>query len=95
MNAILNLADMWDHHDGGGWWVMGIGMVLIVIVLLVGLVVVMRYGLYSVTERPGRHGDNDPLEILDRRLALGEITAEEYTDKRVALGYGPKPERTD
>jgi putative membrane protein len=74
------LADVdWDHMDGG-WVLMMIGMVLfwgIVIVLLVWL---LRGGL----DRTSLHKPS-PLDILDRRFAEGEITAEEYRERRGIL----------
>ena len=78
--AMWLLADVdWGHMDGG-WVVMVIGMALfwgLVILLFVWLV---RGGLgRSHLHKPS------PLDILDRRFAEGEITAEEYRERRSIL----------
>lgn len=77
-------------YDGGnGWWVvMMIGMILFWLVLFVGL-----YLLYRALAQRGTlstvAGPTSPVEtpraILDRRLAAGEITAEEYDALRHKL----------
>lgn len=70
------------HHgwDGGWWWAMGIGMVLLAVVVIVA-------GAWLVRELAGRRGSEvpSPLDLLDRRLAEGAISVEEYEQRRRLL----------
>jgi uncharacterized membrane protein len=77
---------MWQAHDmGSGWWL----VMLLLMVILVALVI------WAVVNRaPDAHSDANAghlsrpasaLEILDRRLAAGEITIEDYEQRRRAL----------
>ena len=82
---LLLFADTWGMHDGdvGTGWVivMMLGMVLFWGLVVVGVVWLLREGFGR-----GRHGlDADPLEILDRRLAEGHISVEEYEQRRKTL----------
>jgi putative membrane protein len=75
----------WDWADGGGagWWVMGLGMFICIILLAVsvGLVVwlINRGGTGRRTE-----GSDEAQDLLRRRFASGEIDADEYA-RRMAL----------
>jgi putative membrane protein len=71
---------MWGWDGGGGWWAMGIGMVvwLVVVVLAVWLVVRLA------GQRSGGGSAESAEELLRRRFASGEIDAEEY-DRRLAV----------
>ena len=87
-SALLPLADTFDgHHDwGGGWWiVMAVGMVAFWALVIGGGIWLVRE--LTANRRSGRRPGGDPgaLEILDRRLAEGAITIEEYTERRRAL----------
>ena len=83
---LLVLAQSWDgHHDwGGGWWiVMVLAMVLFWALVVIGIVWAVRAW---PTSRPTGAGRGEtPLEILDRRLADGSISVEEYEQRRTAL----------
>jgi uncharacterized membrane protein len=83
--ALVPPADMFDGHHGwdDGWWVvMAAGMVI-----FWGLVIAV--GIWAVRELAGRrshpHREPQALEILDRRLAEGAISMEEYHERRRAL----------
>lgn len=87
--SLVPLADFDGHMDvGDGWWIL--------MVLFWGLVVV---GLIWVVRELGgggrRRGPDtaDPLALLDRRLAEGTISTEEYRERRAILegGGGPRP----
>ena len=75
----------WGHMDlDGGWWiVMGLGMVLFWALVILGIVWLVREigGGHGHASRAGARGP-DPLEVLDRRLAEGEIDVEEYEERR-------------
>lgn len=82
---VFLLAD--DHMDfDNGWWiVMGIGMILFWGLVILGIVWLVRE--VSGPRRAARPGGApDALETLDQRLAEGEITVEEYNERRRALG---------
>ena len=77
------LADGWGMHDGGGgWW---IGMMLVMVLfwaaVILGIVWLARGGFDGW--RGGRR--ETPTEILDRRFAEGEISAEDYRERRQVI----------
>lgn len=79
---LANAAD--DHHGwGGGWWVvMVVGMLVFWGLVIVGGVWLAR----ELAGRRSRRGEEPAaLEILDRRLAEGAISTEEYDERRRAL----------
>ena len=82
------LADVdWDGHmdlDGGWWIVMGLGMILFWGLVILGIVWLVREFARPREERAATR-DSDALAILDRRLAAGEISPEEYRDRRAVL----------
>lgn len=96
MNADLTtvallLADVDGGHMDGGWWVvMAIGMVLFWALVIVGLVWLVR----EVSDRHGFRSKQGPLELLDRRLAEGTISPEDYRERREIL-RGPAPRGDD
>jgi putative membrane protein len=80
MTFALLLADYGGMHDGnwGWWWIpMMLGMVFFWGAIIVGIVWLARGGF----ERRGA-GRETPTEILDRRFAEGEISAEDYRERR-------------
>jgi putative membrane protein len=78
-----------DHMDwDGGWWVlMALGMIVFWGLVIFGIVWLVR----ELAGHRGHHGHgpgpraDDPLAILDRRLADGSIAPEEYRERRAAL----------
>lgn len=72
----------------GGGWIVGIVILLAVLLVFGSSVIggVWLIGRSSTPDRrqPGRQGDQ-PLEILRRRYANGEITHEEYDTMRERL----------
>lgn len=86
--TILLADGDWDNHMGdwgAGWWV---AMVLMMVVFW-GLVI---FGVVWLVRSLGgghhtiRH--RDPAEVLDHRLASGEISVEEYRERRALLKEG-------
>ena len=67
---------MW--HWGWGWW-MGFGMVVFWVV--VGLVI---WALVRGGQAPSS-GGSEPKDILAERFARGEISEEEYDERRRVL----------
>jgi Predicted membrane protein len=84
--AALTVADMgWGGHMGdwgAGWWIlMAIGMVVFWGLVILGVVWLVRsFG-------PGQHGHAAPdaHQVLDQRLARGEISSEEYHERSAVL----------
>ena len=75
----------WGHHMGTGGRIFSILATLIILGLIVGLIV------WAVSPRAGRSGSangaaGSAREILDRRLASGELAAEQYEQLRETLG---------
>ena len=85
--ALLLLANGdWDWDHMGGWWIlMGIGMFLFWVLVIVGIVVVVRELIRSRDMRRDEPGSPAAMAVLDRRLAEGEITSEEYRERRAVL----------
>lgn len=79
----LPLSDTWGMHDsdvGAGWMiVMMVGMVLFWTLVALGVVWLLR-------EAIGHSRSSDPLTILDRRLAEGKLSPEEYEQRKRTLG---------
>jgi putative membrane protein len=74
----------WGNHMGTGDWIFSIFGTLLILALIVGLIV------WLVS--PSSRSDTGPTasresadEILDRRLASGELTVDQYQQLRAAL----------
>ena len=86
------LADMWggDGHMGGGWWVvMVFGMVIFGAAVIVGIVWLAR-GFDSRRAPPRERERETPEELLVRRFAEGDISVDEYHERRDALRSGAR-----
>ena len=83
LNDLLVFADTWDMHDGGGgWWVvMMLGMLLFWGLVIAGIVWIVRA---SAGPRPA-DGAKSAREVLDERLAAGDLSVEEYERRRDLL----------
>lgn len=67
---------------GAGWWIlMAVMMIVFWGLVVLGVVWLVR-SLAS-----GRHGirSRSPVEVLEHRLAAGEISPEEYRERRSAI----------
>jgi putative membrane protein len=94
VSLLLPLADdgWWDGHMSGGWWiVMMVGMILFWALVVVALVWLIRSGpeLFGARSDEREQARPDALEILERRLAEGEISVEEYKERRAVLTGPP------
>ena len=80
-------ADGWSMHGnvGFGWWmVMTLAMILFwggVIALIVWL---LREGA-AARRSTTPHGNETAIDILDRRFAAGDLSVEEYHERRQLL----------
>jgi putative membrane protein len=83
--SLVLFADTWGMHDsdvGAGWMIaMMLGMVLFWGLIVVGVLWLLREAIGRSHHGPGA----DPLAILDRRLAEGHISAEEYEQRKKTL----------
>lgn len=69
---------MMDYGYGGGWWIVIIGFIFWILVLI-GLVLLIKY----LWEHGGaKAGQESALEILKTRYAKGEISKEEFEEKK-------------
>ena len=88
---------MWDDHEnrydmmnGSSGAVMGFGMLLLVLLLVALTAVVVHLYLRTGSGRgdasaPAARSEGEARRLLDRRLASGEITVDEYASVRTAL----------
>ena len=88
MNALLTtivIADNWDMHDwgAGAWIVMMVFMLIFWGLVILGVAWLVR----EVTGRQRETEREEPLDILQRRLAAGELSVEEYERRRAVLGH--------
>jgi putative membrane protein len=84
--AQLLLADMdWDHMDGGAWFLMGLGMIIFWGLVILGVVWLVRTLTDHNRHQPAESGRVSALELLDRKLAEGEISVDEYRERREIL----------
>jgi uncharacterized membrane protein len=78
----------WGNHMGTGDWIFSILGTLIILGLIVGLIV----WIVSPNSRSDSGSDatgESAREILDRRLANGELTTKDYKQLREALNDAP------
>jgi putative membrane protein len=86
MLAALVSADWGDHMDGWGagpWIVMVVGMVFFWAFVVVGVVWLVRARPWTAAT-----GGDSAMDLLDRRFAAGEISADEYRERRAVLRGG-------
>jgi len=76
------IADAWNMHGdvGTGGWILMVLAMLLFWGAVVALVVWLVRGRASAAD-----GAEEPQRILDRRLASGEITPQEYEERRQIL----------
>lgn len=86
---------MYGYHQGYEYGYHGIGMVLAMLLFWIPLIGLCIWLVARLT-RSSRPTATAPVDapadsargILDRRLAAGEISVEEYTERRRALDAG-------
>ena len=66
----------------GGWWILGMGLMVLFLVTIILLVI---WAVRSLFPRDRRSERNRALEILQQRYARGEISAAEYEQARARL----------
>ncbi len=77
----------WNNHMSTGGWVVSIFVLMFLIALAVGLVAWIGSRRSS---GPGAgRASSDTIEILNRRLATGELSVAQYEQLRRTLNQGP------
>ena len=77
---------------GYGWFFGPLFMILTIVLIVVAVVLVLRWlgiggpGAGAAGTEGAAGTRSDPLEILKERLARGEITPEEYEERKRVLG---------
>jgi len=72
------LADMWDSGWGIVW---GLAIAAFWIAVIAVIVVMLR----GVTRRPDGVGGGSALEVLEERYARGEVSRDEFRERRAVL----------
>ena len=94
MIASILLSDFDGHMDwDGGWGVlMVIGMLLFWVLVIAAVIWIVRE-LTGDRRSSSVHASraDDPMQILDRRLADGSITPEDYQARRAILTGSEQP----
>jgi uncharacterized membrane protein len=83
----------WGNHMSTGGWIFSILGTLIILGLIVGVIVWAVSAASDRSSRDDSHSRASAREILDRRLASGELTAEQYEQLRDTLGDSPSATR--
>ena len=80
--------DYGDHMDGGWQW----GMMALMVIAFLAIVVLVVWFVRSTSashaqsaHTAGGEQAETPMQILDRRLAQGEIAPEEYEERAAIL----------
>jgi putative membrane protein len=83
--VVAQARDWDDHMDWGDGWglVMTLGMLTFWALIALAVVWLVRH--YTAEQRPRTDARATALEVLDRRLAEGAISIEEYGERRRAL----------
>ncbi len=69
---------MWGYHDGmGWWWIIGSVWMVLFWAVIVGVIV---WGIKRLSggQRESATAGETPIEIAQKRLARGEISAEQF-----------------
>lgn len=82
----------WNGHMSAAGWVISILWTVIVLTLVVGGVVWLTSSLgRGGNERASSGPEPSAQEILDRRLARGELTVDQYRQLQDVLGHRSPP----
>ncbi|MGE5628218.1 MAG: SHOCT domain-containing protein [Solirubrobacterales bacterium] len=74
---------MMYRYGFGGFWMMPFMLICIAIVVLIVVLVMRSMGNHKTSDQ-----NNKALEILDSKLASGEITEEEYQKRKQMILKG-------
>ncbi|HEX5982953.1 MAG TPA: hypothetical protein VFY69_01980 [Solirubrobacterales bacterium] len=71
----------WDHHDGPGWI---FGLVFWLALIAVAIMLLRGRGWFN-PGGPGTKAPESGAQILERRFAEGDLSVEEYRERRAIL----------
>lgn len=74
-----------DHMDRTSWVAMGFMMVMLLVVVALVVFAVTQWSRGALTTRSDTHSARTARDVLDERLARGEIDVDEYQRRRHAL----------
>jgi putative membrane protein len=74
-----------DHMTAGGWILGSVMVVLLIVLVAIAIAWLLRSTAASGAATRSEGGRGSAREVLDRRLALGEIGEEEYRTLRAVL----------
>jgi uncharacterized membrane protein len=77
---------MYGFGDFSGWWLIGMGMMVLFWIAIILLVI---WVVRSLFPRQVRSGHDQMMETLRRRFAEGSINAAEYEQARTRLEQTP------
>ena len=82
---------LWGYQGCGYGMMGGFGMMFFMPILWIAVLGLIIWAVVAAVRRPGESDDSfgsadSALDILKRRYARGEITREEYEDKKRVLG---------
>ena len=78
------------HGAGWGWWIfMSLGMVAFWAAVIYLVVWLVRGAPPARRQQPTEPTIETPLALLQRRLAAGEISIDEYNERRQVLDEEP------
>jgi putative membrane protein len=81
-----NMMYGFNMYGGGGWWILGMGMMVLFLIAIILLVI---WVVRSLFPRQMRSGHDQALETLRQRFAAGEINAAEYEQARARVEQIP------
>ena len=73
---------MYGNNMNGGWWILGIGMMVLFLIVIILLVI---WVVRRLIPPQMRSGPDQALESLQQRYAKGEINAAEYDQAQARL----------
>jgi putative membrane protein len=85
----------WNGHMTTAGWIIAVLWTVIIFVLIAGGIYWFVSALSGRTsgEQPQPAGEGSAREILDKRLARGELTIEQYKQLRDTLDGGPSTQQ--
>jgi putative membrane protein len=74
----FGMMDGYGYGMGGGYWILGL---IFWILVIIGVVLLIKY----LWEGSRARGEESALEILKKKYARGEISKEEFEEKKKDL----------
>ena len=75
----------WFHWGFAGWWLMPVGMIVFWGLIIWGIIALLRANCRRSGVDSGAEHARSAMEILKARYVRGEITREEFEEKKQAI----------